>query len=76
MLTQPQFQHAYDELTPLYSPKGIMVWIDEVNTLYFDDVDSEDEREMSITRYSDEHQVRRSMDTRTFKEVFFEKNPV
>ncbi len=70
MLRDDQFNQAYDNQLPVKSPGGFMVWINETHHLFFDDVDADDEKEVNITRYTDENGRKRLIDTQTFKEFF------
>lgn len=76
MLTDDQFNNAYHNQLQVKSPGGFMVWIDETHNLFFDDVDTDDEKEVNITRYTDENGRKRLIDTQTFKEFFIPESRV
>jgi len=72
MLTDAMLSSAHTHQVPLLSPKGISVWVKEVNTRLFLDEEAEAIIDVEVALYIDDRGLKRVMDTHTFKEVFKE----
>lgn len=70
MLTDKVFKIVHDDQLPLLSPKDVTVWIKSTAYHHILDEVNETIEPMNITLYEDENNIKRAMDTNTFKETF------
>ena len=66
MLSDKQFEEAHDKMLPVISPKGKEVWIDDTYEVWFD----ENDEPVNLTSFTDSDDIKRVLDTSTFKESF------
>jgi len=72
MLTDVEYKAAHKDQLPLLSPKDMTVWIIGRSFQQLLDEESEIIEPVDITLYIDERNIKRAMDTHTFKESFKE----